>query len=102
VRGWRRLAGESEEDLGALADQVGAAMSPLLEQVKQPPGRQTGARDQVLAEMDKLVLAAISKGSTIEKAIVSVYGDEGFEGHLKRIKRARREERDLISDQSSE
>jgi hypothetical protein len=68
ARGWRRLAGEGEEDLEDLAKRVSMAMSPLFENLKQPPGRKPGARDQVLAETDKLVLAAIEKGSTIEKA----------------------------------
>ncbi|MGN8547809.1 hypothetical protein ACQPTN_24800 [Bradyrhizobium sp. 13971] len=102
VRGWKRLAGETTEDVEALANEVGAGVRVLLENRKEAgPGRKWESRERALVELDRAVLADIRAGMTQDAAIRKTYGEgRDFEANKTRIKRLRREEKITISLQT--
>jgi hypothetical protein len=100
ARGWKRLAGGSDEDIEALIEIVGRAGSVLSDSRKDPQGRQWGSKERTLVDTDNLVMTDIRGGMTVDRAIRKHYGERFFEANKTRIKRLRREERAIISFQT--
>jgi hypothetical protein len=100
ARGWKRLAGVSEEDIEALIDLVGSGGTVLFDNRKGAPGRQWDSKERALVDTDKLVMTDIRGGMTVDAAIRKYYGEHFFEANKTRIKRLRREEREIISLQT--
>ena len=84
AEGWRLLADESD-DLHAIKQVI----AQLFQGRKKRHGRPLGSLARHRHETDLQVFERIANGATIEAAIRGVYGDIGFEGHEKRIKRRR-------------
>jgi hypothetical protein len=102
IRGWKRIAGETTEDIEALAKEVGAGVRTLSENRKEPgPGRKWESKERALVDLDKIVMADIRSGMTHDDAIRKTYGEgRDFEANKARIKRLRREEREIIALQT--
>ncbi len=102
VRGWKRLAGETTEDIDALTADIGSGVRELLENRKEAgPGRKWESKERALVELDRIVMADISGGMTHDDAIRKTYGEgRDFEANKARIKRLRREEKEIIALQT--
>ena len=78
--GWELLY-KASDDL----DAIKAVIFPLMCGRKRKPGRRHDSFNKSRHESDLRVFDRIEHGSTVAAAILGEYGDEGFEGHEKRI-----------------
>lgn len=92
AEGWKLLAEESDDLV-----EIKKVMFRLMEGRKKKQGRPLGSVAKYRHETDWQVFERIAQGSTTEAAIRGVYGDQGFEGHEKRIKRRKQTMRDLAA-----
>lgn len=91
ARGWKYLAGYSDETLGDLIDVVGdTGMKELLRHRRVPEsnGRRMGSKEEKYASKDALVLADIARGVKKHVAICRQYPIRKQYGtHIRRINR---------------
>ena len=101
ARGWRRLAGNADEDIDILADVVGRGGRVLSDNLKSAPGRPWESKERALVETDQLVMADIRSGMRPDDAIRKIYGEgNDFEANQARIRRLRRDDLEIIALQT--
>lgn len=102
ARGWKRLAGATEEDIDALTFEVGEGVTVFANNKKEEgPGRRWESKERALIDTDRMVLDDIRNGMTHEDAIRKTYGEgRDFDANKTRIRRLKREERRLIALQT--
>jgi hypothetical protein len=100
ARGWKYLAGESEEDIDELIALVGdEPMTTFLlnRNVPDGNGRRTGSKDSRYAERDAVIITAIRNGALKRRAVIArrhikkQYGAYEHR-HAKRIQRKMEEQ----------
>jgi hypothetical protein len=102
IRGWKRLADETDEDIETLAGEIGEGVRTLSENRKEAgPGRKWESRERALVDTDNLVMRDIRAGMRTDDAIRKTYGEgPDFEANQARIRRLRKEERQIIALQT--
>jgi hypothetical protein len=86
ISAWQLLAAESAD-----LEQIAQIITRLREGRQRGRGRKVGSIARDTIPPDQLVFQEIKNGATVEKAIIKIYGDEGFEAHERRIKRRKQE-----------
>jgi hypothetical protein len=99
ARGWKYLAGESEEDIDELIALVGDAPTIFLlnRNVPDGNGRRAGSKDSRYAERDAVIIAAIRNGAPKRRAVLEWHHIKKQYGahehrHAKRIQRKMEEQ----------
>jgi hypothetical protein len=99
ARGWKYLAGESEEDIDELIVLAGDAPTifVLNRNVPDGNGRRAGSKDSRYAERDAAIIAAIRNGALKRRAVIARHHIEKQYGayehrHAKRIQRKMEEQ----------